>query len=402
MTRPQTPLAVIFAAIVLAIALAASAAGGWRLGAASLVGALAGFALYHGAFGFTAGWRRFIRERRAAGLTAQLALVAMTTALLIPLIAWGRAIGVEAGGFVFPAGVAVMLGAFAFGFGMQLGGGCGSGTLFTVGGGSTRMLITLAFFILGGLVATLHWGFWQALPALPAIGLAATPLGPAGAVLVSLAGLLALGLAARAAERRRHGALEPGRPTGSLWRGPWSLAAGAVALTAVGALTPILIGRPWGVTSGLTLWGAQIAHALGVPIEAWPYWTHAMGQVEASIFASDVSVMNLGLIFGAAVAASLAGRFAPTLRLTRVDVGTAVLGGLLMGYGARIAFGCNIGALLGGIASGSLHGWVWFACAFAGGMLGVRARARLGMDKPLTPAADGPAAAARAVDATPG
>ena len=36
-----------------------------------------------------------------------------------------------------------------FGIGMQLGGGCGSGTLFTVGGGSSRMAVTLAAFIAG-------------------------------------------------------------------------------------------------------------------------------------------------------------------------------------------------------------------------------------------------------------
>ena len=37
-----------------------------------------------------------------------------------------------------------------------------------------------------------------------------------------------------------------------------------------------------------------------------------------------------------------------------------------MGYGARLAFGCNIGALFSGIASGSLHGWLWMAAALAG------------------------------------
>ncbi|MCK1786253.1 bifunctional hydroxymethylpyrimidine kinase/phosphomethylpyrimidine kinase, partial [Pseudomonas sp. TNT11] len=38
--------------------------------------------------------------------------------------------------------------------GMQLGGGCASGTLFTVGGGNARMLVTLFFFICGSLIAT--------------------------------------------------------------------------------------------------------------------------------------------------------------------------------------------------------------------------------------------------------
>ena len=43
-------------------------------------------------------------------------------------------------------------GAFVFGIGMQLGGGCASGTLYTVGGGSTRMLATLGAFIVGSLL----------------------------------------------------------------------------------------------------------------------------------------------------------------------------------------------------------------------------------------------------------
>jgi hypothetical protein len=48
-----------------------------------------------------------------------------------------------------------------------------------------------------------------------------------------------------------------------------------------------------------------------------------------------------------------------------------------MGYSARMAFGCNVGAYLGGIASASVHGWVWFALAFAGSIVGVRIRRRV-------------------------
>ena len=46
-----------------------------------------------------------------------------------------------------PVGVSVVVGAFLFGVGMQLGGGCASGTLYTAGGGNTRMLITLIAFM---------------------------------------------------------------------------------------------------------------------------------------------------------------------------------------------------------------------------------------------------------------
>lgn len=39
----------------------------------------------------------------------------------------------------------------------------------------------------------------------------------------------------------------------------------------------------------------------------------------------------------------------------------AVIGGLMLGYGAWLAYGCSIGAFFSGVASGSLHGWVWIA-----------------------------------------
>ena len=74
-------------------------------------------------------------------------------------------------GALAPVGVSVLVGAAIFGFGMQLGGGCGSGILFTVGGGSARMLVTLAFFVVGALIGTAHLPFWLTLPALPALGI---------------------------------------------------------------------------------------------------------------------------------------------------------------------------------------------------------------------------------------
>jgi hypothetical protein len=61
----------------------------------------------------------------------------------------------------------------------------------------------------------------------------------------------------------------------------------------------------------------------------------------------------------------------------RIPLGSlvaAVIGGLTMGYGARLAYGCNIGAFFSGVASGSLHGWVWIVCAVAGNLIGIRLR----------------------------
>jgi hypothetical protein len=53
----------------------------------------------------------------------------------------------------------------------------------------------------------------------------------------------------------------------------------------------------------------------------------------------------------------------------------------LMGYSSRLAFGCNVGAMLSGISTGSLHGWIWVVLAFAGTLIGIRLRHRFGFDR---------------------
>jgi hypothetical protein len=61
-------------------------------------------------------------------------------------------------------------------------------------------------------------------------------------------------------------------------------------------------------------------------------------------------------------------------------VAASLIGGLLLGYGARIAYGCNIGALFSGIASTSLHGWLWGGAAILGTPAGARLRTLLRPD----------------------
>jgi uncharacterized membrane protein YedE/YeeE len=55
----------------------------------------------------------------------------------------------------------------------------------------------------------------------------------------------------------------------------------------------------------------------------------------------------------------------------------AAVFGLLLGISSRLAFGCNVGALFSGIASGSLHGWFWLIAGFAGSIAGVKLRDQL-------------------------
>lgn len=350
-----------------------------RQAALYVIGALLGVTLYHSAFGFTSAWRVFIADGRGAGLRAQMAMLAIGVLLFFPALSAGSLFGNPVSGLVYPAGTSVIVGAFLFGIGMQLGGGCASGTLYTIGGGSTRMIITLLAFIVGSVIATAHMPFWTAMPQLKPVSIIQwTGVGPA--ILLNLGVFAAIALLTVAIEKRRHGRLANeatySTHTPRWLYGPWPLLAGAVVLALLNFVTLALSGRPWGVTSAFALWGAKGFALLGIDVASWKYW--AMGR-NAAALASPAShdvttVMDIGIVLGAMAAASLAGRYAPVWRIPLRSLAAAVIGGLLLGYGARLAYGCNIGAYFSGIVSGSLHGWLWLVCAFAGNVFGTKLR----------------------------
>jgi uncharacterized membrane protein YedE/YeeE len=356
-----------------------------RQSALYVVGALLGVALYHAAFGFTSAWRVFIADGRGAGLRAQMIMLAVGVALFFPALDAGTLFGTPVKGLVSPAGTSVVIGAFIFGIGMQLGGGCASGTLYTVGGGSTRMIVTLIAFITGSVIGTAHMPFWTSMPQLKPLSLVST-LGLAPALLLNWLVFALIAAITVVVEKRRHGRLvdTSRKPaSGSPWlHGPWPLVAGAIALVVLNFATLALSGRPWGVTSAFALWGAKAASAVGIDTASWTYWsTKANAAALAAPISQDVtSVMDIGIVLGAMLAAALAGRYAPVWRLPLRSFVAAVVGGLLLGYGARLAYGCNIGAYFSGIVSGSLHGWLWLVAAFFGNVLGTRLRPLFGLE----------------------
>jgi len=356
-----------------------------RQAALYIVGALLGLTLYHAAFGFTSAWRVFIADGRGAGLRAQMLMLAVGVLLFFPVLAGGELFGTPVRGLVSPAGTSVVVGAFIFGIGMQLGGGCASGTLYTVGGGSTRMLVTLAAFIVGSVIGTAHMPFWTAQPQLAPVSMI-DALGLAPALVLNLLVFAAIAAITVRVEKRRHGRLHPQQPQpagGARWlRGPWPLVAGAIALVLLNFTTLALAGRPWGVTSAFALWGAKAFSSIGIDVASWPYWaTEANAAALAAPVSQDAtSVMDIGIVFGAMLAAALAGRYAPVWRLPLRSLAAAVVGGLMLGYGARLAYGCNIGAYFSGILSGSLHGWLWLVAAFIGNVLGTRLRPLFGLE----------------------
>jgi uncharacterized protein len=374
-TRGWMATAVVCLAVVagsVLVALSAWRGSTWRAPALAVVGIGLGFVLFQSTFGFSGSFRAAIERYDFAGFRAQAGALFLTSAVFFPILNSGTVFGHDVYGFAAPIGVSFVTGAILFGIGMQLGGGCASGTLFALGGGNIRLLVTLGFFIVGSALGAAHLDFWWRLPSYPAV----TTQAVFGAPLALLIHLTIFAAIIRAVPDSgpKPAVNSSGTVVGQILREPWSLSWGAVGLATLNGLTLVLAGRPWGETSGFTLWGSKIALLLGWDASAWPYWRADPAPLFASLFSDITTVMDFGIIIGALLASGISRRFELRPVGNRAAWYGAAFGGLLMGYGARLSDGCNIGAYFSALASGSVSGWAWVAAAFVGSAIGLRMR----------------------------
>jgi uncharacterized protein len=385
--QPRSQKAIVW--IVLAL-LAGGAVAlsifGWRHSLLFLIGGLFGMSLYQASFGFASAYRRLLVYRDVRGVLAQLLMLGLATVLFAPVLISGSVFGQDLRGAIAPVALQGAIGAFLFGIGMQLGSGCACGTLYTIGGGSSMMLLTLLTFGIGSFWASLTESVWQTLPRTQPISLVQTWgwLGVVAqlAILLFLAFILTRWQLRKDKDNSSTLPPNPSYPEPSSFTlraflfGPWSFVTGAIALSILNWLTLLIAGRPWGVTWGFTLWTAKIATALGWNPATSEFWSQGMGAeaLRQSVFADVTSIMNFGIVLGAGLSAAIAGRLALKKPASTWAIVGALIGGLMMGYGARLAFGCNVGAYFSGIASTSLHGWLWITFALIGTGIGVKLR----------------------------
>jgi uncharacterized protein len=385
---PRVGVASAALAVMAVLGYAVVSEQGLRMGVLYALGALFGVALYHARFGFTSAFRQLISVGQGSGLRAHMLMLAVASVIFAPILAAGTGFfGVEVAGNVSPLGVSVVLGAFIFGIGMQLGGACASGTLFSIGGGQTAILLTLAGFIGGSVIGAWHWGFWTQDAFNWATVSLAEEFGFTPALAIQLAFIGAVVLASLAISRRRNPPPVAEKPSATgfsrVVRGTWPLWVGALVLAGLNGATLLVAGSPWGVTGAFALWGSKIAMALGVDVSDWTYWSgENAAALESSVLADVTSVMDFGIVLGAMTAAAIGGTFALHKRIPWKTALAAIIGGLLMGYGARLAYGCNIGAYFSGVASFSLHGWLWAGMALIGTYAGLKFRPLFGLGVP--------------------
>jgi uncharacterized protein len=132
------------------------------------------------------------------------------------------------------------------------------------------------------------------------------------------------------------------------------------------------------VTSELT----RAARWLGNYFSLLPERMEGLDATRGCASRPGEGLLSSGLLFIAALvcgslgSALMSGEFEwerPSLSATLLALG----GGVLLGWGAMISFGCTIGTLLSGIHASSLSGWLFGAAVIGGILLGLPVRRRL-------------------------
>lgn len=368
----------------------------WRNGFLVLLSGLFGFILKFGPFGYTCTFKSMIVKQDFSEYRDMLIMLFTGTLLcsifemfpsLRPLFPTNP--DAKLSDSSAPIGLSLVIGSFLFGIGMQLGSGCASGTFVGIGGGFLKAYVVLPFFIIGATIFTLNpfYNFWSKLPKTKkkvTIPFYCTLL-----ILLYLYGITLLIDFLKEKKKKDRKELisddngdtkqlippenekdtekdikekEESKSTIKLYSSLHNVIV-AVSIGIVISLFYLCVGSMIGVMGVFSYIGAYFLKLFGATPEKWDFFN---GPLPKNMF--DVTIFNSDLLMamGAFVAASIKGVFGKSQNKGAMEYVKGMIGGLLMGMGARMAGGCNIGAMTSGITSSSLHGFIWMFSAILG------------------------------------
>ena len=272
-----------------------------------------------------------------------------------------------------PIGWALVIGSFIFGAGMQFGSGCASGTFVGIGEGQIKSVIVLLFFIIGSTFASgdLIWEWFTKLPKDGNVDFQLNPI----MVLYIVAFLYVCTFLPdffKFTSTNPNGQFfgmrllvgEPNPETNevkSLWK-----VFGTPFLIALSiSIFYLCQGSMIGVTGVFPKVGTGFLSLFGYNATVWKDKSVNIAKGK-TLFDEPIFVSDIYIALGAFIATALIGTFGHNQKTSLYEIIQAVAGGLLMGIGAKMSSGCNIGALLSGIVSCNLSGFIWMFSALLG------------------------------------
>lgn len=342
--------------------------GGRGASFALLAGTGLGILFERGRFCFYCIFRDLFEEKNSRGVYSILTALAVGTVGYVVVFAMRLADPTSgelpSDAHIGPVSIALVAAGIAFGFGVVLSGGCIAGHLYRLGEGNLRAIPGLIGALLGFGLGFFSWNplYRTVIADAPAPWLPSAS-GYGVALLLQL-GVFS-GLALFLLRWNPPVAAQPVRAIDAselrrrlfFTRWPALLTGGLVGVI---GFVAFLRGQPLGVTSQLSGLTRTVLDGYG----AIPQTMLGLDQRLRGCVALVVETITangwliIGILLGS-LAAALPGRRVRLEKATLRNGATALLGGVLLGWGAIIGLGCTIGVFLSGTQALAVSGWVF-------------------------------------------
>ncbi|MCW2285401.1 putative membrane protein YedE/YeeE [Rhodoblastus acidophilus] len=146
-------------------------------------------------------------------------------------------------------------------------------------------------------------------------------------------------------------------PIHALFARHWRPTPTLVAAGLLAALYYGFTGGLWAVTGEFTRWGGNLLQLCGVDVGSWAYFKAV--ALKGHPWDRPDGWMIAGMFLGAMTSALASREFkfrAPARHRRWVQ---GLIGGLLAGFGSRLAMGCNLASFFTGLPQFSLHSWLF-------------------------------------------
>jgi len=154
-----------------------------------------------------------------------------------------------------------------------------------------------------------------------------------------------------------------------IFKKTWPYWVGGSILGILNVILLFIANKAFKISSGFLYWGTSILERLGINPYKWEYFKD-FNITRDNISSGFYTIIIISVIMGSLLSTLLASEFKFKKIKNRKQFLFALLGGILMGYGTRLSYGCNVGAFFSAIPSFSLHGWVFGLFMFVGAFIG--------------------------------
>lgn len=146
-----------------------------------------------------------------------------------------------------------------------------------------------------------------------------------------------------------------------------------VSIVLAGILSSLyfgMTGTVWAVTGEFTRFGGHILQWFGVDVSDWAYFKliHFSGT---PVDRTDGWIV-IGILCGSLIMVLLSSSFKIRIPRQKRRLVQGFAGGIVAGFGARLALGCNLAAFFTGIPQFSFHSWIFMVTTAIGTYVGVK------------------------------